>query len=99
MFFWSHENPMTLKARVTTVSGNTTHRAAHIEADTVVADGVFPPPSWVQIVQTDEGFFLLYLDAAGVALTDTWHQTLEEAKRQAEFEFEIQAPDWFDDGK
>lgn len=88
-----------LRARVRRITGNTTHRAAHIEGDAVVADGALPTTEWVQIEPTHEGIFLLYFDAAGAGITDTWHQTTEQAKAQARFEFEIEDADWFDDGR
>jgi hypothetical protein len=78
-----------LKAWVKRVTGNTTHHSAERQV---------PPPAFVKIEHNKDGFFLLYFDAAGDGLTDTWHQSLEDAKRQAKFEFEIEASEWFDDG-
>jgi hypothetical protein len=53
------------------------------------------PRAEVITIEPDASFFLLirYLrngDFAG----DTWHQTLEEAKRQAEYEFGTSEADW-----
>jgi len=42
----------------------------------------------------DDGFYLLRLDPEGQCLADTWHQSLEEAKAQAAFEYEIDESDW-----
>jgi hypothetical protein len=42
----------------------------------------------------DGGFYVLYMDARGECLTDTWHQTLSQAKAQAQHEFEIAEADW-----
>lgn len=42
----------------------------------------------------DPGYYLLYLDAAGNELTDTYHDTVENAMRQAEFEFGVRCEDW-----
>jgi hypothetical protein len=85
---------MALRARVVRTTGNTSHRLAHVEQDTVVSDGELQMPAWVEIQQTDEGVFLLYVDDAGLTLTDTWHETVEQAKRQAKFEFEIRESEW-----
>jgi hypothetical protein len=51
-------------------------------------------PVAVRIVMEDDGFYLLRLDPEGQCLADTWHQSLEEAKAQARFEYEIDDADW-----
>ncbi|HCN05468.1 MAG TPA: hypothetical protein DIS79_07590 [Bacteroidetes bacterium] len=50
----------------------------------------------LQIVQYegDEGFYLLYLDANDVEITDTYHSTLEAAKEQARLEFGVERNAW-----
>jgi hypothetical protein len=55
-----------------------------------------PVPSELRIVRHDgqQGFWLLYCDASGQELTDTWHQTLEDALHQAEFEFTVKPAHW-----
>jgi hypothetical protein len=35
----------------------------------------------------DDGYYLLYCDESWNEITDTWHASLEDAKRQAEFEY------------
>jgi hypothetical protein len=42
----------------------------------------------------DDGVFLLHLDEKGECVADTWHQSIEEAKEQARFEFLVQDGDW-----
>jgi len=44
------------------------------------------PPSELRIVRfpDDAGFYLLYFDQDGSELTDTYHDSLEEAMSQAE---------------
>jgi hypothetical protein len=44
----------------------------------------------------DAGFMLFRLDDNGECVSDTWHATLEEAKRQARAEFKIEESDWID---
>lgn len=53
-------------------------------------------PAELRIVrrENEAGYYLLYLDAHGVEQTDTWHQTLDDALHQAEFELCIRAADW-----
>jgi hypothetical protein len=42
----------------------------------------------------EDDFFLFGCDAAWNCVTDTWHQTLEEALGQAEFEYEGVSQTW-----
>jgi hypothetical protein len=37
--------------------------------------------------EQEEGYYLFGCDATWHSVTDTWHQTIEEAMRQAEFEY------------
>jgi hypothetical protein len=76
-----------LRAKVRRVTGNTRHLVAGAEASSLIA--------WVELEPDDGGYFLLYLDASGQSLTDTWHETVEAAREQARFEFEIDDDDWF----
>ena len=68
-------------------TGFTTHRRG---------GDVLPSPTALSIVQFggDDGFYLLYLDASGSEMTDTWHQSLEGAVRQAQSEFGVASEDW-----
>ena len=42
----------------------------------------------------EEGYYLFGCDATWSSVTDTWHQTVEEAMRQAEFEYEGITGNW-----
>jgi hypothetical protein len=55
----------------------------------------FPPFVTLEIAQfpSDSGFYLLHICANG-EVADTWHQTVEEAMHQAEFEFGVQPGEW-----
>jgi hypothetical protein len=53
-----------------------------------------PVPAWVEISKVDGAFYLSHFDSEGVCFADTWHQTLDEAKGQAEFEFAISDNKW-----
>jgi hypothetical protein len=53
-----------------------------------------PAPTWVELVEENGGFYLYRLDDRGHCIADTWHQTVEEAKAQANFEYEIREEDW-----
>jgi hypothetical protein len=54
--------------------------------------------SALEIVQyeDDDAYYLLYLDADGEPVTDTWHRSLEDALHQAEFEFSVTPEEWSD---
>jgi hypothetical protein len=87
---------MRMRARVKRVLGTTRHRQASRHS----ADGVsiedLPDPIWVEIRSADGAYYLLYLNAEGLCLADTWHETMEKAKAQARFEFDISDEEWFD---
>ncbi len=87
---------MRLRAQVQRATGATRHHRAHIEEGEVHKDEELPTPAAVEIQPADGAFFLLYLDEHGDCLTDTWHQTLEQAKAQAQHEFGIGENDWKD---
>ncbi|MDY7094506.1 MAG: hypothetical protein SX243_16160 [Acidobacteriota bacterium] len=55
-----------------------------------------PPPTELRIVQytEDPGYYLLYFDDQGEELTDTYHDSLNEAMEQAEWEFGVRPEDW-----
>jgi hypothetical protein len=55
-----------------------------------------PPPVLLKVARytDDDGYYLLYCDASGVEFTDTYHESLEDALAQAEWEFRIQPTEW-----
>jgi len=55
----------------------------------------FAPFSSLVIAQYpgDAGYFLLYL-CENSQVADTWHQTLDDAFHQAEFEFNVKLEEW-----
>ena len=54
-----------------------------------------PCPDSLAIVKLgeDEGYYLLEI-LEGVEMTDTYHDTIDEAMRQAEFDLKIKPEDW-----
>ena len=56
----------------------------------IVAGQLMGSMSGLAICQYDgeDAFYLFGCDADWQTVTDTWHQTLDDAKRQAEFEYE-----------
>jgi hypothetical protein len=55
---------------------------------------ILPVPSFLEIVEQQGAIYLLRLDADGECITDTWHETIDAAKQQARFEFDIGESDW-----
>jgi hypothetical protein len=76
------------------VIGTTRHFYAHIESGEVQRGPKIPSPAWVEIQPDGDAFLLLYLDERKESLTDTWHQSLDQAKAQALHEFGIGDGDW-----
>jgi len=75
-----------LDARVR-CTGKTTH---------MLAGGVFPPFAGLVVVEEKTGgpYYLLYCDDEWRSVTDTWHETLEKAKAQAEYEYQGVSRAW-----
>ena len=67
--------------------GRTTH---------LIGNQPMPKPTSLQIAQydNDAGFYLFYLNEKNEIMTDTWHQTIEDAIEQAEWEFQIDSKGW-----
>lgn len=59
-------------------------------------DGLLPPAQRLEIVQVppDNGYYLLYLDEDGAEMTDTWHESIDRAMDQANFEFGLVPGEW-----
>ncbi len=85
---------MRLRAKVTTATGNARHYIGTIVDDLPVPVSQLPVPDFVEIVAEDGAFYLYHFDADGSCFADTWHQTLEQAKNQATFEFRIRSDEW-----
>lgn len=50
----------------------------------------------LQLVQLsgDPGFYLIHLNSAGEEIADTYHDTIQDALAQAEWEFDVKATEW-----
>lgn len=55
-----------------------------------------PLPVELRIVQYDgdPGLYLFYCDPTGKEMTDTYHDSLEGAMSQADWEFNVKPEDW-----
>ncbi len=87
---------MRLRAKVERATGTTRHYIGALEDGRPIPRVELPVPAWIEISSEDGAFYLFRLDPEGACFADTWHQTLEEAKRQAAFEFGITPGDWSD---
>jgi len=90
---------MKLKAYVVRVTGETTHRIGEIAEGKVIRKQRMPDAAWVVIEEINGSCYLYRYSNTGECAGDTWHQTLDEAKRQARFEYEIGYSDWFKEGE
>ena len=82
-----------LRAKVRRVTGNTAHWLGLPKSEGLEVQKL-PAPREVEISEEEGAFFLYRLDEASCCIADTWHQTEEEAKSQANFEFDIKEDDW-----
>src|SRR4029077_1073348 len=53
-------------------------------------------PAFIIIEEGPEGVFLFRYDSKGECVGDTWHQTIEDAKDQAAYEYEGALGTWQD---
>ena len=85
---------MKLRAKVTTVIGKSTNYLGTIVEGVPVPIEQLPDPTWLEISQEGHDFFLLYLNADGECIADTWHQTLESAQKEGMLAFGIKPNEW-----
>lgn len=64
-----------------------------------VKGSLMAPACALAICKGDEsqGYYLFYCDADWNPMTDTWHRTVEDAKRQAAFEYAGIEEKWLSD--
>jgi hypothetical protein len=73
------------------------HRHRHTGRCRQIVSGVLQGPAEGLAIcqyEGEEGFYLFGCDADWNNITDTWHQTMEEAMKQAEFEYEGVGKTW-----
>jgi len=66
-----------------------------------IVGGVLQPPFQGLAIcsnEGDAGYFLFYCDEDWDTVTDTWHRSIEEARAQAEFEYEGVSRTWVERG-
>jgi hypothetical protein len=88
-----------LEAKVVRVVHGGVHRVSTIVEGKVVPLMDIPAPALVRIERIEKnngGFLLDHVNEMGESITDTWHATVEDAKRQARHEFGIEESDWVD---
>jgi hypothetical protein len=91
---------MKLRATVTHATDNYEAYYGSVEHDPLklIAADRIPCPAYIEIVdEVERGVFsymILYYDRDGKFLTDSWCQTLDDAKKRARIEFDISDRDW-----
>lgn len=80
---------MSIVANVSHITGKTRHRV-------VTREAIYDVPAIVRVrIEPSNGaFYLFRFDASGAMVADTWHQTEDEAKAQAKWEYEIDEDAW-----
>ncbi len=86
---------MHLRALVRTITGRVAHLRADLQADGIAVVPITHPTA-VELIQQDGAAYLLRFDQKGDCVADTWHETIDAAKAQANFEFGIVDSDWKD---
>jgi len=84
-----------LRARVWRARGKTTHTIGHKTRNGLEVEKIADPKT-IELVQRDGAYYLLRFDAAEICISDTWHETIEAAKAQARFEFDIGESEWIE---
>jgi hypothetical protein len=84
---------MRLRAKVRSVTGKTTHLQG-VPTPGAIEIAELPDPIVVEVVEQEGAFYLLRLDGGGQCIADTWHETAEAAKAQANFEYGVEEGDW-----
>ena len=84
---------MRLRATVRYVTEKTAHSQGVPTKGSIEVTKV-PDPKTLEVVEQKGSFYLLRLDEQGECVADTWHETIEAAKAQANFEFGIEEGDW-----
>jgi hypothetical protein len=85
---------MKLKSFVQRATGNCRHTISGVLEGRIVEVDRMPTAAWVLLEGVDGHYELFRYSADGEFAGDTWHDTLDEAKRQAAFECEIREADW-----
>jgi hypothetical protein len=87
---------MRIKAYVSMSTGKTKHYISNSIDQNFENNDIenIPVPKWVEISEESEGFYLYHYNSDGECIADTWHESIEDAKEQAKFEFGILNDDW-----
>ena len=83
-----------LWATVKRVKGTCVHTFATIDESGPVPTERMADAARLEIDEADGAFYLIRLAANGDFAGDTWHETLEDAFGQAEFEYELDESGW-----
>jgi hypothetical protein len=70
-------------------TGNCVHTVAGLQMDAMAGLAICQYTG-------EEAFYLFGCDSDWQSVTDTWHQTLEDAKHQAEYEYEGVSKTWIE---
>ena len=88
------EQVVRYSAKIINNMHKTVHGVGRIEGGTPIMHSIVPDPEMVQICEKADGVYLLYMNSEGEVVADTWHASVGDAMKQAEFEFGILNDDW-----
>lgn len=79
-----------------TATGKTKHYQGSLSPQGLERGPELQTPHQLMVAQIppDQGYYLLYLDARGNEITDTYHDSLETALEQAKWEFNVEPHEW-----
>ena len=83
-----------LHATVRKSTEQTKHSIGILGPDGPNATSEMPVAVKLEISADDNGVFLIRFDKNGTFCGDTWHQSIDDAKEQASFEFSVADSDW-----
>ena len=85
---------MRLKAYIKSSTEKTKHLIGNFDEGELKNISSLPTATWIEIVEEGDSVYLYHYDNDGICISDTWHLSIQEAKSQALFEFNIREEDW-----
>ena len=82
---------MAISMKIRAYVQSVTNKTKHYHLDSVEKSSSV---KWVEISEKSDGVYLFYFNSTGECVSDTWHESVNDAKEQALFEFEINKDSW-----
>ncbi len=85
---------MRIKAYIFRSTEVTKHYKSSIENGKIEANEEVSSPKWIEISEEEDGVYLYHFSSGNNCIADTWHESIEDAKKQAMFEFGVAEEQW-----